>query len=166
MLSWLLYLAIEPEGTYSRAALVSLERIAQGVPVVKKSDQLAPVAPNVAFEKLDQLSQQSGTQHGLCFESEMQGHHCQALVEKFPDEADPASDFWVRTYGLVVKAPRQDDNLTTFTYLILSSTEDKSAQQWVKSTKSRLEKLGQALDTLLLALLAQWQAHGGGELPA
>ncbi len=159
MLSWLIYLAIEPNGTYSHAVLVNLERLSQGIAVIEPKDQLTPVAPNAAFEELDQLIT-SKVALNAAYASKVKFKaavvkQLQLLVEKFPSNADPASDFWVRTYGPIIKALRQEDNLTTFTYLILNSAEDKSAQQWVKSNKGKLEKLSKAVDEPLLALRDQ-----------
>jgi antitoxin component YwqK of YwqJK toxin-antitoxin module len=89
----------------------------------------------------------------------------QLLVEKFPVDADPVSDFWVRAYAPLVRVLRQGDNLTAFTYLILSSADDKSAAQWVKSNKSRMEQLSKDVSGPLLALRDQ-QPLGGRQVPA
>ena len=167
MLSWLLYLAVEPNGPYSNAILVYLERLSQNVPVVEKADMLPPVANNAAFEELDQLinskvALNAGYVSKVKFKASIV-KQLQLLVEKFPDAADPATDLWVRVYGPVIKALREGDNLTTFTYLILSSAEDKTAQQWVKGNKSKLEKLAQAVDAPLLALREQQPLPTGTE---
>ncbi|TVT41713.1 hypothetical protein FNT36_09805 [Hymenobacter setariae] len=171
MLSLLLFLAIEPEGPRSNAVLVDLERLSQGVAIIGKEDQTAPVAPNAAFEELDQLitskvALNAGYTTKVKFKAAIV-KQLQLLVEKFPLDADPASDFWLRAYGPVVKALRQDDNLTTFTYLILSSADDKIAQQWLKSNKSRLEKLTTAVSQPLLALHSQQpRPTGPGQVAA
>jgi antitoxin component YwqK of YwqJK toxin-antitoxin module/tetratricopeptide (TPR) repeat protein len=159
MLSWLLYLAIEPNGPYSNAILVNLERMAQNVPVLEPKDMLTPVSPNTAFEELDQLitskvALDAGYVSKVKFKASIV-KQLQLIVEKYPEAADPATDLWARVYGPVIKALRQGDNLTTFTYLILSSAEDKTAQQWVKGNKSRLDKLVAAVDGPLLALRDQ-----------
>jgi antitoxin component YwqK of YwqJK toxin-antitoxin module/tetratricopeptide (TPR) repeat protein len=171
MLSLLLFLAIEPEGPRSNAVLVDLERLSQGIAIIDKEDQAAPVAPNTAFEELDQLLT-SKVALNAAYTTKVKFKasivkQLQLLVEKFPLDADPASDFWVRAYGPVIKALRQDDNLTTFTYLILSSAEDKSAQQWLKSNKSRVEKLTEAVSPPLLALRSQQpRPAGAGQVAA
>ena len=165
MLSWLMYLAIEPNGPYSNAILINLERLAQNVPVLEKSEMLTPVSSNVAFEELDQLitskvALNAGYVSKVKFKASIV-KQLQLIVEKFPDAADPTTDLWARVYGPIVKALRQDDNLTTFTYLILSSAEDKTAQQWVKGNKSRLDKLINAVDDPLLSLRDQQPLPGG-----
>jgi antitoxin component YwqK of YwqJK toxin-antitoxin module len=159
MLSWLLYLAIEPNGPYSNAILVNLERMAQNVPVLEPKDMLAPVSPNTVFEELDQLitskvALDAGYVSKVKFKASIV-KQLQLIVEKYPEAADPATDLWARVYGPTIKALREGDNLNTFTYLILSSAEDKTAQQWVKSNKSRLDKLINAVDGPLLALRDQ-----------
>jgi antitoxin component YwqK of YwqJK toxin-antitoxin module/Flp pilus assembly protein TadD len=156
MLSWLMYLAIEPNGTYSNAILVNLERMAQNVPVLEPKDMLKPVSSNAAFEELDQLitskvALDAGYVSKVKFKASIV-KQLQLIVEKYPDAADPATDFWARAYGPAIKALRQGDNLTTFTYLILSSAEDKMAQQWVKGNKSKLDKLINSIDEPLLSL--------------
>jgi antitoxin component YwqK of YwqJK toxin-antitoxin module/tetratricopeptide (TPR) repeat protein len=156
MLSWLMYLAIEPSGGYSQSMLINLERMAQNVPVLEPKDMLTPVSPNAAFEELDQLitskvALDAGYVSKVKFKAAIV-KQLQLIVEKYPDAADPATDFWARAYGPAIKALRQGDNLTTFTYLILSSADDKSAQQWVKGNKSKLEKLANAIDEPLLSL--------------
>jgi antitoxin component YwqK of YwqJK toxin-antitoxin module/tetratricopeptide (TPR) repeat protein len=171
MLSLLLFLAIEPEGSRSNAVLVDLERLSQGISIIDKEDQTAPVANNTAFEDLDQLLT-SKVALNAAYTTKVKFKaaivkQLQLLVEKFPLEADPASDFWLRAYGPVVKALRQDDNLTTFTYLILSSADDKSAQQWLKGNKSRLEKLTAAVSEPLLAFRSQQpRPTGSGQVAA
>jgi antitoxin component YwqK of YwqJK toxin-antitoxin module/Tfp pilus assembly protein PilF len=171
MLSLLLFLAIEPEGPRSNAVLVDLERLSQGVAVINKEDRTAPVASNTAFEELDQLIT-SKVALNAAYTTKVKFKagivkQLQLLVEKFPVDADPASDFWVRAYGPVIKALRQEDNLTTFTYLILSSADDKSAQQWLKANKGRLEKLVNAVSQPLVALRdQQLRPTGSGRVAA
>jgi antitoxin component YwqK of YwqJK toxin-antitoxin module/tetratricopeptide (TPR) repeat protein len=164
MISLLTFLAIEPLGERSHDVLVSLESLSQGLPVVEPADQAPPVAPNAAFEELDQLiaakvaltpSYTSKVKFKAAIVKQLQ-----LLVEKFPVTADPASDFWVRAYAPLVKALQQGDNLTAFTYLILQSADDKSAQQWVKTNKSRIDKLSEAISGPLLSLRDQQPLAG------
>jgi len=156
MISLLTFLAIEPLGERSHDVLVDLERLSQGVPIVEAADQVPAVAPNAAFEELDQLlAAKVALTPGYTSKVKFQAaivKQLQLLVEKFPVDADPASDFWVRAYAPLVKALQQGDNLTAFTYLILQSADDKAAQQWVKANKTRLEKLSQAISGPLLSL--------------
>ena len=44
LISWLMYLAIEPNGGYSQSILVNLERLAQNVPVMEPKDMLTTAA--------------------------------------------------------------------------------------------------------------------------
>jgi len=159
MLGLLLFLAIEPEGERSQSVLVLLEKLSSGQPIVDDAEKVAASSPNAAFEELDQLitSKVALTKDYVTkvkFNAALV-KQTQLLVEKFPVEADPASDFWVRAYAPVIKLLRQEDNITTFTYLILLSAQDDHARQWVKANKSRVEKLTTALSEPLLALRDQ-----------
>ena len=159
MLGLLLFLAIEPQGERSQPALVLLEKLAGGQPIVDDGEKVPAFSPNGNFEELDQLIT-SKVALNKDYVTKVKFNaalvkQTQLLVEKFPVDADPASDFWVRAYAPVIKVLRQDDNLTTFTYLILLSASDDHARQWVKANKSRIEKLTTALSTPLLALRDQ-----------
>jgi antitoxin component YwqK of YwqJK toxin-antitoxin module len=169
LISLLTFLAIDPEGERSQSVLLLVEKLSSGQPIVDDNEKVAPISPNAAFEELDQLitSKVALTNDYVTkvkFNASLV-KQTQLLVEKFPTDADPASDFWVRAYAPLVQVLRQEDNLTTFTYLILLSASDKRAQQWVKSNKSRVEKLATALSTPLLAIRSQ-QALPDGKLAA
>ena len=171
MLSWVLFLAIEPNGPRSQAVLINLEQLAQGIPVVEKEQQGAPVASNAAFDELDQLitakvALSAGYTSKVKFSASIV-RQLQLLVEKFPLDADPASDFWVRAYAPVIRVLRQGDNLTTFTYYILSSADDKSAQNWVAANKSQVLKMATALGEALAPLRDRQPLAGApGLVPA
>jgi antitoxin component YwqK of YwqJK toxin-antitoxin module/tetratricopeptide (TPR) repeat protein len=166
LISLLTYLAIEPDGPRSQPVLVLVEKLATGQPIVEESEKVAAVAPNAAFEELDQLITSKVALNKdyvskVKFDAALV-KQTQLLVEKFPVDADPASDFWVRAYAPLVRALRQDDNLTTFTYLVLYSANDSRARQWVKSNKSRVDKLLYGLDPLVA--LRRQQPLPSGEL--
>jgi antitoxin component YwqK of YwqJK toxin-antitoxin module/tetratricopeptide (TPR) repeat protein len=169
LISLLTYLAIEPEGERSQNVLVLVEKLSSGQPVVDDSEKVTPVAPNTDFEELDQLIT-SKVALNKDYVTKVKFNaalvkQTQLLVEKFPTEADPGGDFWVRAYAPLVQVLRQEDNLTAFTYLILLSASDTRAQQWVKSNKSRIEKLTTALSAPLMAIRSQ-QALPDGKLTA
>jgi antitoxin component YwqK of YwqJK toxin-antitoxin module/tetratricopeptide (TPR) repeat protein len=159
LISLLTFLAIDPEGERSQSVLVLVEELSSGQPIVDDADKVAPVSPNADFEELDQLIT-SKVALNKDYVTKVKFNaalvkQTQLLVEKFPAEADPAGDFWVRAYAPLVQVLRQDDNLTTFTYLVLLSANDPHAKQWVKANKGRVEKLTDALSTPLLALRRQ-----------
>ena len=166
LLSFLTFLAIEPEGERSQPVLALVESIASGTPIVEDPDRAVPVAPNGAFEELDQLitSKVALSKEYLTkvkFDAALV-KQTQLLVEKFPLDADPATDFWLRAYGPLVRVLRQEDNLTTFTYLILLSARDDRARVWVKANKSRVERLVAAVSPPLLSLRDQQPLPEGG----
>jgi len=169
LISLLTFLAIDPEGERSQNVLVLVEKLSSGQPIVDDNEKVAPISPNAAFEELDQLITSKVALNNdyvtkVKFNAALV-KQTQLLVEKFPTEADPASDFWVRAYAPLVQVLRQEDNLTTFTYLVLLSANDNRARQWVKSNKSRVEKLTTALSAPLLAIRSQ-QALPDGKLAA
>jgi antitoxin component YwqK of YwqJK toxin-antitoxin module/tetratricopeptide (TPR) repeat protein len=169
LISLLTYLAIEPGADRSQGVLVLVEKISSGQPIVEESEKVTSVVPNTEFEELDQLitSKVALNKDYLTkvkFNAALV-KQTQLLVEKFPVDADPASDFWVRVYAPLVKVLRQEDNLTTFTYLVLYSANDDRARQWVKSNKSRVEKLTDALSGPIQALHNQ-QPLPDGKLAA
>ncbi|MBF9141754.1 tetratricopeptide repeat protein [Hymenobacter properus] len=164
LMSWITCLFLADDGTTSHNVLVSAERLSQGEPVVKDEDKEKPLAPNDAFAELDQLLE-SKVALQKSYESKVKFQaavvkQTQLLVEKFPADG-PATDFWIRTYGPMVKALRQGDNLTTFTYLILQSADDKKAMQWVKSNKGKVEAMLKEVVPPLLDIRAQQQVAGG-----
>jgi antitoxin component YwqK of YwqJK toxin-antitoxin module/tetratricopeptide (TPR) repeat protein len=165
LISLLTYLAIEPSGERSQPVLVLVEKISSGQPIVEESEKVAAVAPNTEFEELDQLIT-SKVALNKDYVTKVKFNaalvkQTQLLVEKFPADADPSSDFWVRVYAPLVKVLRQEDNLTTFTYLVLYSANDDRARQWVKGNKSRVNKLTEALSGPLLALRNQQPLPNG-----
>ena len=164
LISWLTCLALADAGSGSHDLLVQAERLSQGAPVVKDDEKVKPVAPNSAFEELDQLIEskvalQKSYETKVKFQAAVV-KQTQLLVEKFPVDG-PADDFWIRAYGPMVAALRQGDNLTTFTYLILQSADDAKAGQWVKANKSRVEAMLRAVMPPLVRLRTQQQVVGG-----
>ena len=159
LISLLTSLAITPEGERSQHVLVLVEKLSSGQPIVDDEDKVAPVAPNADFEELDQLiSSKVALNKDYVTKVKFNAalvKQVQLLVEKFPVDADPAGDFWVRAYAPLVRVLRQDDNLTAFTYLILYSANDARARQWVNGNKGRIEKLTTALSGPLLAIRGQ-----------
>ena len=158
--SWLLCLLLGDDGAGAHDVLVLAERLSQGAPVVDDKDRVKPVAPNEAFEELDQLLEskaalQASYVSKVKFAAAVV-KQTQLLVEKFPVDG-PATDFWVRAYGPVMAALRQGDNLTAFTYLILQSADDKKASQWLKSNKSKVEAMLKAVLSPLVALRTSQQ---------
>jgi antitoxin component YwqK of YwqJK toxin-antitoxin module/tetratricopeptide (TPR) repeat protein len=156
LISLLTYLAIEPSADRSQSVLVLIEKLSSGQPIVEENEKVAAVTPNTEFEELDQLIN-SKVALNKDYVTKVKFNaalvkQTQLLVEKFPADADPSGDFWVRVYAPIVKVLRQEDNLTTFTYLVLFSANDDRARQWVKGNKSRVNKLTEALSGPLLAL--------------
>jgi len=159
LLSLVTFLAIEPLSARSQPALVLVEALAGGTATVDAEDRAASVAPNAAFEELDQLitSKIALNKNYLTkvrFDAALV-KQVQLLVEKFPLDADPATDFWLRAYAPLIRVLRQEDNLTTFTYVILQSANDDKARAWVKANKSRAERLIEALSPAVLSLRDQ-----------
>ncbi|MFD1468192.1 hypothetical protein ACFQ48_08150 [Hymenobacter caeli] len=164
LLSSLLCLATGDASPAAHSVLVQAERLAQGVPVVLDNERTAPVSPNEAFAELDQLLESK-----VALQKEYVSKvkfaaavvkQTQLLVEKFPVDG-PATDFWVRAYAPVVAVLRRNDNLVPFTYLILQSADDKSAAQWLKSNKGKVDALVRELVPALLTLREQQQVVGG-----
>jgi antitoxin component YwqK of YwqJK toxin-antitoxin module/tetratricopeptide (TPR) repeat protein len=164
LISWLTCLALGGPSAANRELLLQTERLAQNVPVLKEGREVKPVAPNAAFEDLDQLLQ-SKVALQKSYESKVKFgaavvKQAQLLIEKFPVDG-PAEDIWIRAYGPLVASLRQGDNLTTFTYLVLQSAEDESARQWVRSNKGKVETLLRAVLPALATLRARPQVVGG-----
>ncbi|MET4076125.1 tetratricopeptide repeat protein [Hymenobacter sp. UYCo722] len=144
LLGWLTYLVLANPGPTAHDVLVAAETLSQGAPVVEDKERIKPIAPNEAFVELDQLIEgrvalQAGYASKVKFPASVV-KQTQLLVEKFPLDG-PADDFWVRTYGPMVAALRQNDHLTAFTYSILESADDKRAAQWVKGNKSKIDAM-------------------------
>jgi len=164
LISWLTYLIINDEHDSSNAVLVQAENLSSGAPVVEAKDRVKPVAPNAAFAELDQLLEskvalQKNYASKVKFDAAVV-KQAQLLVEKFPVDG-PADDFWIRAYGPMVAALRNDDNLTAFTYMFLRTAGDTRAAQWVKSNKTKVEKALKAAFPPLMALREQQQVPGG-----
>lgn len=167
LVAWLVALALGNASSQSNALLVSAERLAQGVPLVTDDQRLPVVLPNAAFAELDELivskvALNAGYTTKVKFAASVV-KQAQLLVEKFPVDG-PADDFWVRAYGPLVRALRQGDNLTTFTYMFLQSADDKMAAQWLKANKGKVEALKTAFSEL--AHLRTQQPLPGGTLLA
>ena len=164
LMSWLTYLALTDANPANHEVLVQAERLSQGAPVVLETEKVKPVAPNGAFEELDQLIESKvALQKSYVSKVKVPASvvkQTQLLVEKFP-VGGPADDFWVRAYGPMVAVLRQEDNLTTFTYLILQSAEDPKAGQWVKANQKKIETLIRAIVLPLFELRASQQVVGG-----
>ncbi|GAB2770242.1 MULTISPECIES: tetratricopeptide repeat protein [Hymenobacter] len=159
LISLLTFLALSPDGENSQQALILAERIATNVQEVEEKDREKPFVPNEAFQELDLLitskvALQKGYQSKVKFDAAIV-KQAQLLVEKFPAAGPHEQDLWLRAYGPMVEALRRNDNLTSFTYLILLSAEDKKAAQWVKSNKSKVERMSQEVAGALLQLRAQ-----------
>ena len=88
----------------------------------------------------------------------------QLLVEKFPLDG-PADDFWVRAYGPLIKALRQNDHLTAFTYSLLESADDKRAAQWVKGNKPKIDAMMGVVTEALAELRTQQRIVGQPAAP-
>jgi antitoxin component YwqK of YwqJK toxin-antitoxin module/tetratricopeptide (TPR) repeat protein len=164
LISWLTYLALVESGPVAQSVLIDAERLSMGAPVVPDNEKAKPISSNKAFEDLDQLldskvALQASYVSKVKFEASVV-KQTQLLVEKFPVDG-PADDFWVRAYGPMVALLRKDDHLTTFTYLILQSAEDKKAAQWVKSNQKKADALVKALLPALSELTLQQQVVGG-----
>jgi antitoxin component YwqK of YwqJK toxin-antitoxin module/Flp pilus assembly protein TadD len=164
LVSWLMYLALADGGTNAHNVLVQAERLSQGEPVVEEKEKVKPIVPNEAFSELDQLIEskvalQKSYVSKVRFAAAIV-KQTQLLVEKFPVDG-PADDFWIRVYGPVVAALRQDDNLTAFTYLTLQSADDAKAAQWVKSNKGKVESMLKAILAPMVKLRAEQQVVGG-----
>jgi antitoxin component YwqK of YwqJK toxin-antitoxin module/tetratricopeptide (TPR) repeat protein len=159
MLSLLAYLFVLPDGPLSHDILVELEQQASHAAVVEEASKIVPFTPNEAFRELDLLidskvALRKEYTSKVKFDAALV-KQTQLLVEKFPTTAAPADDFWVRLYGPMVALLRQGDNLTTFTYLVLASADDKKVAQWIKGNKSKIEKLYATLTPALLQIRDQ-----------
>ncbi|TGE21972.1 tetratricopeptide repeat protein [Hymenobacter aquaticus] len=149
LLGLLTFLAIQPDGARSNSVLVMAEQLASNAVELDAKDRLPSTQPNAAFQELDELlNSKVALRKDYVSKVKFDANvvkQLQLLVEKFPAaDADP-NDFLLRFYSPMIRALRQEDNLTAFTYLALSSANDKKAAQWVKSNKARVTKMGQAV---------------------
>jgi uncharacterized protein len=139
-------LMLAPDGSRSKSTLIKAEQLSMGSLEVEEKDKRASTTPNDAFAELDQLltsrvALRKDYRSPVNFQAAVV-KQAQLLVEKFPLAQDAATaDFWQRAYGPVVEVLRQDDNLTTFTYLILCSADDQKAAKWVKGNIPKVRKL-------------------------
>ena len=164
LISLLTYLAIVPDGPNSKNALITAEKIATNTQELDEKEREKPFVPNAAFQDLDLLitskaALRSDYKSKVKFDANIV-KQTQLLVEKFPAAEPTETDLWLRTYAPMVEALRQDDNLTAFTYLILSSADDKRAAKWVQSNKSKVERMSAAVGLALLSLRAQQPVVG------
>lgn len=149
LLGYLTYLLLVPDGGNSKSVLVAAEQLSMGSLEVEEKDKRASTTPNDNFTALDELltsrvALRKDYRSPVNFQAAVV-KQAQLLVEKFPVAKDAAgADFWQRAYGPLVELLRKDDNLTTFTYLILSSADDQKAAKWVKSNASKVKKLMEA----------------------
>ncbi|MDO7875433.1 tetratricopeptide repeat protein [Hymenobacter sp. ASUV-10] len=164
LLSFLTYLCLNENEKAGNEVLVYAERLSQGASIIDDKDRVKPSAPNTAFAELDQLLEskvalQKGYTSKVNFPAAVV-KQTQLLVEKFPLDA-PADDFWMRTYGPMVRVLKQDDNLTTFTYFILRHAESPSAAKWVKSNEGKVKKMLLAVMSALIEPRREQQVAGG-----
>ncbi|UYZ62951.1 tetratricopeptide repeat protein [Hymenobacter weizhouensis] len=164
LISLLTFLAIRPDAENSRDVLVLAERIASNEMEVEEKEREKPFVPNEAFQELDLLltskvALRKDYTSRVKFDANLV-KQAQLLVEKFPAAGPRETDLWLRAYGPMVEALRRDDNLTPFTYMILLSAEDKRPAQWVKSNKSKVERMSQAVAGALLRLRIQQPVAG------
>ncbi|GAB3725683.1 hypothetical protein GCM10027594_07220 [Hymenobacter agri] len=163
LLGWLTYLVLANPGQTTHDVLVAAETLSQGAPVVEDKERIKPVVSNEAFSELDQLIEskvalQPGYVSKVKFPASVV-KQTQLLVEKFPLDG-PADDFWVRAYGPMIKALRQNDHLTAFTYSMLESADDKRAAQWVKGNKSKIDAMMRVVVEGLAELRAKQMIAG------
>jgi len=148
LISLMTSLVLQPEGERSRARLIVAEQLASNTVTLEAKEKLPATFPNQAFQELDELlNSKIALRKDYVSKVKFDANvvkQAQLLVEKFPAaDADP-NDLWLRLYAPLVQVLRRDDNLTPFTYLLLSSADDRSAAQWVKGNKGRIEKMGGA----------------------
>ncbi|MCR5888637.1 hypothetical protein LRS06_12850 [Hymenobacter sp. J193] len=159
MLSLMAFLAVEPGSERSNGGLVLLEQLASHATQYEDKEKLPSTFPNADFEELDQLidakiALRKEYTTSVKFNANLV-KQVQLLVEKYPTAASPAADFWVRAYSPLVEALRNPDTRTAFTYFILSSANDAGARKWVKSNKSKVDKMAAAVGPALTRLREQ-----------
>ncbi|MCA8831657.1 toxin-antitoxin system YwqK family antitoxin [Hymenobacter pini] len=167
LISLLTYLALNPDGEKSQEALVMAERLSNNSLEIDEKEREKPFVNNDAFQDLDLLIT-SKVALRPDYKSKVKFNaavvkQTQLLVEKFPAAGSNETDLWLRTYGPVVEALRQDDNLVAFTNLILYSADDKSAAKWVNGNKSKVDRMSQAVARALVSLRNQQQVAGQPE---
>ncbi|RSK45994.1 toxin-antitoxin system YwqK family antitoxin [Hymenobacter perfusus] len=167
LISLLTFLAIQPDSENSQQALILAENIAANTQEVEEKEREKPFVPNDAFQDLDLLlTSKVALRKDYTTKVKFDANivkQTQLLIEKFPAGGSSETDLWLRAYGPLVEALRRDDNLTAFTYLILYSADDKRASQWVKSNKSKVERMSQAVAQALLSLRVQQPVSGQPE---
>ena len=168
LLGWLTYLVLANPDQTAHDVLMAAETLSRGAPVVEDKERIKPIAPNEAFAELDQLIEskvalQAGYVSKVKFPASVV-KQTQLLVEKFPLDG-PADDFWVRAYGPLIKALRQNDHLTAFTYSLLESADDKRAAQWVKGNKPKIDAMMGVVTEALAELRTQQRIVGQPAAP-
>ncbi|RAK66831.1 toxin-antitoxin system YwqK family antitoxin [Hymenobacter edaphi] len=149
LLGYLTYLMLQPDADGSQSVLILAEQLSSGSLEVEAKDKRPATTPNEAFAELDELlasrvALRKDYPSPVNFQAAVV-KQTKLLVEKFPAAKDAAAaDFWQRAYGPLVEVLRQGDNLTTFTYLILCSADDKKALKWVKGNMGKVNKLYEA----------------------
>lgn len=165
MLGLMTFLLIEPGSERANGALTNLEALSGATFEVLAEDRVEPFTPNDPFQELDllinsKIALREDYKTRVKFNAKLV-RQIQLLVEKFPAAGDlPATDFWNRAYAPIVEQLHKEENLTPFTYLILSSANDKSAAQWVKSNSGKIEKLFAALQPALMRMREQQLVAG------
>ncbi|QIX61031.1 hypothetical protein HER32_07485 [Hymenobacter sp. BT18] len=159
MLSLATYLAIEPGGAQSNQVLVLLEQLASHTTQYEEKEKLPATFPNADFEELDQLldakiALRKDYTTPVKFDANVV-KQLQLLVEKYPAASATPADFWLRMYSPMVETLRNPETRTAFTYLILSSAGDAGGRKWVKSNKSKVDKMIAAVQPALLKLREQ-----------
>ncbi|WP_400193524.1 tetratricopeptide repeat protein [Hymenobacter sp. B81] len=155
LLGMLMYLLISPDEPGSQEVLVVAEQTAANSLRLDADTKRPATSPNEPFAELDQLLG-AGVALRADYRSKVKFpaaivKQTQLLVEKFPVDAK-STDFWQRAYGPVIEELRRNDHLTAFTYLILSSADDKQAAKWVKSNAAKVKQMQDAVYPKLMAL--------------
>ncbi|GAB2456145.1 hypothetical protein GCM10011375_04200 [Hymenobacter qilianensis] len=145
LISLLTFLSINPD---SRDILILAEQISSNALELDAKEKLTPFVPNEAFRELDLLINSKAALR-KDYNSKVKFNanvvkQAQLLVEKFPVAGPNETDLWLRAYTPLIQVLRQDENLIAFTYLILSSADDKKAAGWVKSNKGKIDKMVEA----------------------
>ncbi|WP_045688301.1 hypothetical protein [Hymenobacter sp. AT01-02] len=157
LISLLTALALSPDGEGSQQMLLMAEQIASNSFEVDANAKIAPFVPNEVFQDLDLLlnskvALRKDYTSKVKFDANIV-KQAQLLVEKFPaSRGDQETDLWLRAYGPLVDVLRRDDNLTAFTYLVLSSASDKRAAQWLKSNKAKVERMSEAVSPAIMQI--------------
>ena len=168
MLGLMTFLALSPEAAGSHDVLVALEQLATNALQFEDKEKVAPFVPNGPFQELDLLlTSKVALRKDYVSRVKVDASavkQVQLLVEKFPAAGGPDEpDFWLRAYGPLVAALRRDDNLTPFTYLLLTSADDKKPAQWVKANNKKTEKMGEAAGAALNELRAYQTVQRQGQ---